>query len=108
MSFNRLALLKQFLEEEPENPFNHYALATELLKSDATEAGNIYLFLLKNHPDYLPTYYHAGALFSEFGETNLAEKIYTDGIALAQKVGNEKALKELKGAYQLFLDELEM
>ncbi len=56
----------------------------------------------------MPTYYHAGALFSEFGENELAEKTYQDGIALAQKVGNEKALKELKGAYQLFLDELDM
>lgn len=108
MTFNRLALLKQFLEEEPENPFNHYALATELLKSDAEEASKIYLYLLKNHADYLPTYYHAGALFSEFGENELAEKTYQDGITLAQKVGNEKALKELKGAYQLFLDELDM
>ena len=34
---NRLEILKQFVTEEPQDPFNHYALATELLKFDKTE-----------------------------------------------------------------------
>jgi hypothetical protein len=37
----------------------------------------------------------------------LSEKTYLLGIELANKLGNEKTLKELKGAYQMFLDELE-
>ena len=104
---NRLEILRQFVAEEPQDPFNHYALATELLKTDKQEAKTIFEYLVKNHADYLATYYHLGALYVELGENDLALATYEEGIELAQKIGNEKALKELKGAYQMFLDELE-
>ncbi len=108
MLSNRLELLKQFLEEDPNDPFNHYALATEYLKTEPSKAKEIYEYLLKNHAEYLPTYYHAGALLVEFEEYDSAQKVYLEGIELAKKTGNERALKELKGAYQMLLDELEM
>ncbi len=104
---NRLEILRQFVAEEPQDPFNHYALATELLKFDKTESRQIFEYLLKNHADYLATYYHLGALYVELGENPLAKETYVKGIEIARKIGNEKALKELKGAYQMFLDELE-
>jgi tetratricopeptide (TPR) repeat protein len=104
---NRLEILREFVAEEPQDPFNHYALATELLKTDKAESKQIFEYLLENHADYLATYYHLGALYVEIGEQQLAEKTYLSGIELARKIGNEKTLKELKGAYQMFLDELE-
>ncbi len=104
---NRLEILQQFVAEEPQDPFNHYALATELLKFDKLESRQIFEYLLKNHEDYLATYYHLGALYVELGEHRLAEETYFKGIKLAGKIGNEKTLKELKGAYQMYLDELE-
>ena len=104
---NRLETLRQFVAEEPQDPFNNYALATELLKSNKTESKQIFEYLLNNHANYLATYYHLGALYVELGEYILAEKTYVAGIDLARKIGNEKTLKELKGAYQMFLDELE-
>ena len=104
---NRLEILRQFVAEEPQDPFNHYALATELLKFDETESRQIFEYLLKNHANYLATYYHLGALYVELGELQLAETTYLSGIELALKISNEKTLKELKGAYQMFLDELE-
>lgn len=104
---NRLEILRQFVAEEPQDPFNSYALATELLKFNKNEARNIFEYLIKNHADYLATYYHLGALYVELGKHSLAEETYVAGIALASKIGNEKTLKELKGAYQMFLDEME-
>ena len=104
---NRLELLRQFVVEEPQDPFNHYALATELLKFNKTESRQIFEYLLKNHADYLATYYHLGALYVELSQYELAQEIYIAGIKLANKIGNEKTLKELKGAYQMFLDEIE-
>lgn len=103
----RLELLRQFVVEEPQDPFNHYALATELLKFDKAESKLIFENLLGKHPDYLATYYHLGALYVEIGENQLAEKTFIGGIELANKIGNEKTLKELKGIYQMFLDEME-
>jgi tetratricopeptide (TPR) repeat protein len=107
MMNNRLELLRQFVAEEPQDPFNHYALATELLKFGKNESRLIFEYLLENHADYLATYYHLGALYAELSEHQLASQTYKTGIELARKIGNEKALKELKGAYQMFLDELE-
>ena len=104
---NRLKILRQFVAEEPQDPFNHYALATELLKSNRPETQQIFEYLLKSHADYLATYYHLGALYVELGEYKLAEETYLLGIELARKIGNEKTLKELRGAYQMFFDELE-
>jgi hypothetical protein len=108
MSLNRVELLKNFLSEDPNDPFNHYALAIELLKTAPSESHKIFLKLLHDFPDYLATYYHAAALFIMFDENDLAEKTYLAGIELAQKTGKEKTLKELKGAYQLFLEELDL
>jgi tetratricopeptide (TPR) repeat protein len=104
---NRLEILRQFVEEEPQDSFNHYALATELLKTDKAESRQIFEYLLENHSNYLATYYHLGALYVELRETELAERTYLLGIELARRLGNEKTLKELRGAYQMFLDELE-
>jgi tetratricopeptide (TPR) repeat protein len=104
---NRLEILRQFVTEEPNDPFNHYALATEVLKNDKQEAKNIFEYLVENHPDYLATYYHLAALYVELEMFEAAQSVYQKGISLAQKLGNEKALKELKGAYQMLLDELE-
>ncbi len=104
---NRLEILRQFVAEEPQEPFNHYALATELLKTDKTESRGIFEYLIENYADYLATYYHLGALYIELGQHELAQKTYIAGIELANKIGNDKTLKELKGAYQMFLDELE-
>jgi tetratricopeptide (TPR) repeat protein len=104
---NRLEILRQFVADEPQDPFNHYALATELLKTNKNEAKEFFEYLIQHHADYLPTYYHLGALYVELGENNVAEQTYLQGIKLAEKLKNEKTLKELKGAYQMFLDELE-
>lgn len=104
---NRLEILRQFVAEEPQDPFNHYALATELLKFNKNESRHIFEYLLKNHSEYIATYYHLGALYIELDEHELAEKTYISGMDLAHKIGNGKTLKELKGAYQMFLDELE-
>jgi Tfp pilus assembly protein PilF len=104
---NRLEILRQFVAEEPQDAFNHYALATELLKTDKNESKEIFEYIIQHHADYLPTYYHLGALYVELGENSVAEQTYLQGINLAKKLKNEKTLKELKGAYQMFLDELE-
>ncbi len=104
---NRLEILRQFVAEEPQDAFNYYALATELLKTNKMESKVVFEYLIQHHADYLPTYYHLGALYVELGENNAAEQTYFQGIELAKKLKNDKTLKELKGAYQMFLDELE-
>ena len=99
MPTDRIKQLQQFYEEDPSDPFNVYALALEYLKSDATKSIQFFEMLLLNHPDYLPTYYHAAKLYQEIGDRERAIKVFEDGISLARKVNNPKALRELQSAY---------
>ncbi|MDI1321195.1 MAG: tetratricopeptide repeat protein [Algoriphagus sp.] len=104
-NLDRLQLLLQFTKEEPENPFNWYALALEYSNSDQAKTAEIFDNLLKSHPEYLPTYYTSAQFFSEQIDLEKAKEIFEKGILLAGKLKEEKALKELKNAYQNFLFE---
>jgi tetratricopeptide (TPR) repeat protein len=101
----RIAMLKSFVEQEPDNPFNYYALALENIDLDVNSATIYFEKLLKEYPDYLPTYFHAGSFFAELGKIDEAKSIYEKGILLAESQNDEKALKELKNSYQNFLFE---
>ncbi len=102
---DRLQLLIEFTKEEPENPFNWYALGLEYLNSDSEESAAIFDQLLIDHPEYLPTYYTSALLFMEQDKIEKAKEIFQKGILLAEKLKEEKTLKELKNAYQNFLFE---
>lgn len=102
MDQERLRLLKQFVEEEPEDPFNWYALALEETKRDSKRAAELFEYLLTNHPDYLPAYYHAGNLHLFLGNTEKAKEILQKGVGLAKRKGDQKSMGELR----ILLDEL--
>lgn len=107
MNNSLLTNLIAFYEEDPADPFNAYALAIEYSKSDAKEAERFFNLLLNEHPDYLATYYHAGAFFAALENPERAEEIYQKGVALALAQRNVKAHRELLSAYNNFKDELE-
>ncbi len=102
---SRIEMLKSFAEEEPENPFNFYALALEFIEYDRNSAELYFNKLLEEFPDYLPTYFHAAAFFADKGEILFSKSIYEKGILLAKSQKDEKALKEMKNSFQNFLFE---
>ena len=103
---DRLTKLREFLTEEPQDPFNRYALATELLsQAQIPEALGHFRQLLTDHPSYLATYYHAAALLADLDQPEAARIVYEKGIELAQQQGETKTLRELQAAYQNFLFE---
>ena len=91
------------MEEEPDDPFNYYAMATELIGHEPEKAKEYFDLLLTRHADYLPTYYHAAQLYADLDEYEKAEEIYKKGIALATTQQNHKTLSELNTAYQNML-----
>lgn len=106
----RIQLLRQFIREEPADPFNVYALAMEFLSDAPAQAQLLFDQLLTEHPDYLPTYYHAAALYAELGERertarDKAAQLYEQGMALAHRQGNEKTFLELQRAKRAFDDD---
>ena len=96
---SRLEQLLGFLKEEPEDPFTLYAIATEYLNTDSQKSLEYFNKLLKDHENYIGTYYHAGKLLEKLGDKAEAEKIYTKGLEMAQKQRKMHALAELRAAY---------
>lgn len=102
MDQERLKLLEQFVKEEPEDPFNWYALALEVSKPNPSRASELFEYVLEKYPDYLPSYYHAGNLFLSIGNEKRAKEILQAGVNLARQKGEQKTMGELR----TLLDEL--
>jgi hypothetical protein len=96
-------MLEQFVEDDPSDPFNHYALALELVKVDKNQAKRIFDRLMVEHRTYIATYYQAAILYLEAALIDEATKIIEQGIGEARKQNNPKAVSELKS----LLDEIE-
>ena len=102
MNEERIKLLQSYMAEEPDNPFNAYALAMEYFDHAPEKAAKLLMGLTEQHPEYLPTYYKAATLFWELEDIPNARSLFEKGIALAKMQKNEKALGELNAAYLNF------
>jgi Tfp pilus assembly protein PilF len=105
MATNRLNQLLEYYQEEPNDPFNIYALALEYSKYDAAKAKEFFDLLLDKHEDYIPTYYHAARLYQDTGQKEKAVRLYEKGITIARKHHDLKAARELQSAYDELLFE---
>ena len=105
MNSNRLQLLQEFYNEEPHDPFNVYALAMEYINNDVEQAKFYLDELLAKHPDYLPTYYHAAALYAEMGQKERVKSLYERGILLSLQQQQTRTYQELQRAFRAFQDE---
>jgi len=103
---DRIDQLKQFAKDEPEDPFNQYALALEYLKTDPSEALRLFERLCLSHPEYLPTYYPYVQLLIERKETQRAESVFQKGIEVARGTNELKTLREIQALYNDWREEL--
>lgn len=95
----RIALLKGFLEKDPNDAFSRYALALDYVKlNQLDDAAREFEYLVQHSPDYTATYYHLGKVYEKQGRAAEAKKIYETGIALTAKRGETHANKELREA----------
>jgi hypothetical protein len=99
MPTDRIKQLQQFYEEDPSDPFNLYALALEYMKTEPEQTRQLFEMLLASHATYLPVYYQAARFFLEYGDRPKAMETYENGIALAKKLNDTKAQRELQSAY---------
>jgi len=99
MPTERLTQLLKFYEEDPQDPFNIYALALEYLKTDLQQSRRFFEVLLSTHRDYLPTYYHAAQLYLTLDDKEKAITVLEDGMVLARRQQNAKTLRELQSVY---------
>lgn len=99
---NRIEQLLHFIEESPQDPFLHYALTMEYLKTgDDIKAREGFENLLASYPNYVGTYYHFAKFLEKNNESLKAEAVYNQGIVVARAARNMHALSELQGALNL-------
>jgi tetratricopeptide (TPR) repeat protein len=101
---SRLLQLEEFFKEDPNDPFNIYALALEYQKTEIKKAKELFDLLLLKHEDYIPTYYHASNLYVALNLTDEAVRILEKGIEKARSKNELKAMRELKTVYDELVD----
>ncbi|MEX0944054.1 MAG: tetratricopeptide repeat protein [Balneolaceae bacterium] len=95
------------LKKNPNDSFSKFAIALELLKIDeVSKAKILFESVLEQDPDYLGVYYHLGKLYENSGRQNDAERLYQNGLKLAEKQHNDRTLAELKDAIENLNTEL--
>ena len=104
----KIQQLKDFLKENPNDPFLRYAMALEHLKIQEDEkALDIFRNLLITNPMYVGTYYHIGKLQEKMELFDDALESYKKGMAVATKIKDRHSFNELQGAYNMLNDDLE-
>lgn len=94
---SRLDILKQMVEQEPDDDFSRYGLALEYKKLGQTDdALAQFSELRQRHPDYVAGYFMAGQMLSELDRTDEARTWLEDGIGVAKRVGDQHALAEME------------
>ena len=98
-------MIYDMLLKEPNDLFLNYALALEHMATENyTEAEEQFLKTLSLNAAYLPCYYQLGQLYERLSDNQKAIGFYKQGVELATKQGNKKALGELNEALWLLED----
>jgi tetratricopeptide (TPR) repeat protein len=101
MEKQRVEFLQQALQQDADNTFVRYALALELAGSERPEdAWPHFSYLLDRHPEYVPTYYHAGKWLAARGQIEEARRVLNRGIQVSSHQGNVHARSELEAALE--------
>jgi cytochrome c-type biogenesis protein CcmH/NrfG len=101
---DRFAMLREVLAQSPNDAFARYGLAMEYAnKGDLDTALSEFSKLLSVNPDYTPGYQMAAQTLMKAGREDEARKMLQDGIASAQRTGNQHASSEMEA----LLDELQ-
>jgi predicted Zn-dependent protease len=96
---DRLAVLRDFVEKSPDEPFPRYGLAMELVNRGLLdEACQAFQELVDRKPDYVPTYLMYGNALAQAGQPERAMEIYRAGVQVSTQRGDAHAAAELRAA----------
>ena len=100
---DRIRMLTQVVNENPNDAFARYGLALEYAKANEVETAMQHFDrLVELHPDYAAGYFMAAQLLARVGRIAEAKTFLTNGIAAAARSGNTHA----KGEMEAMLAEL--
>lgn len=96
---DRIARIKEFLKDSPNDSFLKHALALEYIKlGDDNAARSLFEELLAFEPGYVGSYYHLGRLLERSGLPQEAIATYEKGMEMAKAAGDRHAYSELQAA----------
>jgi tetratricopeptide (TPR) repeat protein len=99
MALDRIATFRTFIQRNPQDPFPRYGLAMELrTRGDLAGAAEAFDELVRDFPDYVPTYLMSGNVLAELGRRPEAIERYRRGAEVAGARGDGHAKKELEAA----------
>ncbi len=94
---DRVATLKQFLEQNPNDVFARYGLAMEYARSGEVDAAMAeFKTLLQANPDYTAGYFQAAQALARAERLEEARQMLRQGIASAERTGNTHAKSEME------------
>jgi len=94
---DKIALLTEILQQNPGDAFARYGLAMEYANQGRTDPALAeFERLLSSHPDYTAGYFMAAQTLVRAGRTDEAKARLAQGIASAQRTGNQHALGEMQ------------
>jgi tetratricopeptide (TPR) repeat protein len=100
-SKSRIEMLKQYITDDANDTFSHYALALEYAKiGNYAEAISILGQILERESNYLPAYYQLAKLYEESRRPEMAKNIYVKGILVARQQKDVKTENELRSALE--------
>ncbi len=102
MATNRLQILQQMLDQDPDNSFARYGLAMEYANSGRLdEAIAEYRTLLAKDENYAAAYFHGGQTLEKLGQIEEAREIYEKGIEVTARKGDAHTRAEIEAALNL-------
>jgi len=95
---DRLTMLQEILALNPKDALARYGLAMEYSNSGQVEdALREFGALLAANPDYAAGYFMAAQMLAREGREEEARNMLREGIAAAQRTGNQHAQSEMEG-----------
>jgi tetratricopeptide (TPR) repeat protein len=102
MENSRLEVLLKSLEGNPDDAFTRYLVALELSKLKRHEEAIVqFETLVKEHPNYVPTYYQFAQLCENLGRTDEAIRIYKLGLVAARNARDSHTASEIQAALDM-------
>jgi predicted Zn-dependent protease len=94
---NKIAALTEILQADPANAFARYGLAMEHISEGNTDTALAeFANLIQHNPDYVPAYQMSAQTLAKLGRTEDALDRLHNGIAVANRTGNQHALAEME------------
>lgn len=102
---DKVAMLTEILQQDPQNAFARYGLAMEYAgRGETATAMAEFDRLLEGNPDYTAGYFMAAQTIAKTGDNDRAKSYLEKGMVCAQRTGNQHAYGEM----QAMLEELDL